>query len=204
MSGEREIGNLSVAFFDRQFARQSEAGDYALNPFETAVLPYLFGDVLDLGCGLGNLALSAARRGCRVTALDASPTAVHDLKRRADQAGLALTVEQADLRHYVFTRDYDCVVSIGLFMFFPPEQARASLAALPHHIRPGGVAAVNVLIEGTTFMDMFDPQGYYLFRAGELQAAFPGWTLEFEAIDAFPAPGGTLKRFETVVMRRPA
>lgn len=195
--------NHSVEFFDRQFARRAQTGEYALNPFEQAVLPYLFGEVLDLGCGLGNLALAAARRGCRVTALDASPTAVADLARRAGEASLDITVEQADLRLWRPSRLYDCVVSIGLFMFFPPEAARAALAALADCVRPGGIAAVNVLIEGTTFMDMFDPEGYYLFGQGEIERAFAGWRREYHRIEEFPAPGDTVKRFETVVMRRP-
>ena len=46
----------SVRFFETQFRRQLDGGDFALNPFERLALPYLKGDVLDLGCGLGNLA----------------------------------------------------------------------------------------------------------------------------------------------------
>src|SRR5574341_1763900 len=72
----------SVEFFDRQFERQVREAAYALNPFERAILPYLHGEVLDLGCGLGNLALAAAQAGCKVTALDASPSGIADLARR--------------------------------------------------------------------------------------------------------------------------
>ncbi len=68
----------SVRFFDTQFQRQINTGEFELNPFERLALPYLSGDVLDLGCGLGNLAVAAARAGCRVTALDGSPTGVRD------------------------------------------------------------------------------------------------------------------------------
>ena len=67
--------NRSVNFFDEQFRRQVAAGEYALNPFELAALPHLHGAVLDYGCGLGNLAVEAARRGCQVLALDASARA---------------------------------------------------------------------------------------------------------------------------------
>jgi len=193
----------ALEFFDRQFERQVEASDYALNPFERAALPHLSGEVLDLGCGLGNLALAAAERGCRVTALDASAPAIADLARRAGERGLALEAHGADLRHYVPARDYDCVVSIGLLMFFGCADARGLLARMRDAVRPGGVVAVNVLVEGTTYMEMFDPEAYRLFGSDELGEAFAGWEVLLSRREDFPAPGGTLKRFHTLLARRP-
>src|SRR5665647_2708874 len=64
--------NLSVRFFDTQFQQQVRQTDLPLNPFEQTALSYLHGHVLDYGCGLGNLAVAAAQRGCSVVALDAS------------------------------------------------------------------------------------------------------------------------------------
>jgi tellurite methyltransferase len=190
-------------FFDRQFERQVEASDYALNPFEQAVLPHLSGEVLDLGCGLGNLALAAAERGCRVTALDASATAVADLARRAAARGLALEAHGADLRHYVPARHYDCVVSIGLLMFFSCMDARGLLARMREAVRPGGLVAVNVLVEGTSYMEMFDPEAHCLFGHDELDEAFAGWEILLSRHEDFPAPGETLKRFHTLAARAP-
>jgi len=193
----------SVDFFERQFRRQAEAGDYALNPFERAILPHLRGDVLDLGCGLGNLAVAAARAGCHVIALDASPTAISDLARRAAKERLPVEALAADLRHYVPGGSYDCVVSVGLLMFFDCGIARALLGRLRDAVRPGGLAALNVLIEGTTYLDMFDPAGYCLFERDALTRAFERWEALVSAYEDFEAPGGTLKRFHTLVARRP-
>jgi tellurite methyltransferase len=193
----------ALEFFDRQFRRQAEAQDYALNPFERAVLPQLQGDVLDLGCGLGNLALAAAERGCRVTALDSSSTAIADLARRARERGVALEAHSADLRHYVPARDYDCVVSIGLLMFFACGDARRLLARMREAVRPGGLAAVNVLVEGTTYMEMFDPDAYCLFGRNELGDSFTGWEVLLSRHEDFPAPGNMLKRFHTLAARAP-
>lgn len=44
----------------------------------------------------------------------------------------------------------------------------------------------------------------YLFGESELLAAFAGWKTEYARIETFPAPNDTVKRFCTVVMRRPA
>src|SRR5215831_15636979 len=124
--------NRSVEFFDKQFQRQAAKRDFALNPFEKAILPFLSGEVLDLGCGLGNLAVVAATSGCRVTALDASPTAIRDLRRRAAEGKLSITAKEGDLQNMDVQGEFDCVVSIGLLMFFPPQAARKALSRIKH------------------------------------------------------------------------
>ena len=75
--------NRGIDFFDAQFRKQVAGGDFALNPFEKLALPYLRGRVLDYGCGLGNLAIEAARWGLAVTAGDASPAAIARSRRAA-------------------------------------------------------------------------------------------------------------------------
>jgi tellurite methyltransferase len=71
-------------------------------------------------------------------------------------------------------------------------------------VRPGGLAAINVLLEGTTYMAMFDPGGYCLFGRDELSNAFAGWEMVLSRHEDFPAPGDTVKRFHTLIARRPA
>ncbi len=193
----------SVRFFDTQFQRQVNAGEFELNPFERLTLPYLKGEVLDLGCGLGNLALEAARAGCRVIALDGSPTGIARLRETAACLALPVAAHEADLGHWVGDRDYDSIAAIGLLMFFPRERAEALLADIVAHVRPGGVVALNVLTEGTTFLAMFEPGHFHLFAPGALKAALPGWEVLVESVDQFPAPGDAVKVFDTVIARKP-
>lgn len=193
----------SVLFFERQFQRQVAAGEYALNDFERAALPHLFGDVLDAGCGLGNLSMAAARGGCTVSALDGSPTAIADLARRATAANLRVEAEAVDLAELAPERDFDGVVCIGAAMFLRCGPARDLLVRLRDAVRPGGIAAFTVLIEGTTYLDMFDEGAYCLFDEHELDALVHGWVVLHATTSEHAAPGDTLKRFRTVVARRP-
>ena len=193
---------VSVEFFESQFQRQVKAREFELNPFEGVALDYVQGDVLDLGCGLGNLALEAARRGCTVTAIDGSPTAIERIRAAANEGRLAVDAIQADLTDFQIEHDYDTIVAIGLLMFFIQSRALTLLGDIQAHVRRGGRAIVNVLVQGTTYMKMFAPRNYYLFGREELAGHFSGWVIESSRFDDFPAPGGTLKSFATLIARK--
>ena len=55
---------------------------------ELEALGGISGEVLDIGCGLGDNAIFLASRGHSVTGLDGSPTAIEQARSRAAQAGV--------------------------------------------------------------------------------------------------------------------
>ena len=194
----------SVDFFESQFQRQVRDQEYALNPFEILALEYVKGSVLDLGCGLGNFSLEAGRRGHPVLAVDASPTAVARLNEDAKREGLPVRGIQADIENWTIAESYDTIVVIGLLMFFRHETALKLLTATQEHVKPGGRAIVNVLIEGTTYLGMFDPDNYCLFRRNELEERFDGWNILEPLTQTFPAPEDTRKEFSTLIAEQPS
>lgn len=195
--------NSSIAFFDSQFQQQVRDQDFKLNPFELTALPHLKGRALDFGCGLGNLAIAAAERGCSVLALDASRSAISNLRQRALDEALPVEAIEADLRHHEIGEEFDCVVSIGLLMFFDCATATRVLSMLQACVRPGGVAVINVLIEGTTYLDMFQPDHYCLLARDELERRFTGWTIIHSEFRDFDAPDGRIKSFVTLIAQKP-
>ena len=196
--------NHSVRFFETQFQKQVRDNEFALNPFEKLALKYLKGEILDLGAGLGNLSLEAGRRGHSVLAVEASPTAVTRINRDAREEGLAVKAVREDIKQWRFDKTYDTIVAIGLLMFFPRNTALRLLHEIQENIEPGGVAIINTLIEGTTYMGMFEPDKYYLFAKGELEQLFSTWTILESVNQSFPAPEGTVKEFSTVVAEKSA
>lgn len=197
------MASRSIDFFDAQFRRQIAADDYALNPFEQAALPFVRGRVLDLGCGLGNLAVAAARSGCRVVAVDASLPAVVRIAEVSRAENLGMTAVVCDVSAYRLAGEYDTIIAIGLLMFMAREPALELLSQIAHHVAPGGCAVINVLVEGTTYLEMFDPGGWCLFGRDEIESRFAGWKIELSRHETFAAPGGTVKAFSTVIARKP-
>lgn len=195
--------NKSVEFFETQFQRQVRERDYALNPFETVALDFLTGTVLDLGAGLGNLSLEAGRRGHHVVAVEASPTAVARINADAKRERLPVRAIQANIESWLIDQSYDTIVAIGLLMFFRRDRAFELLRAIQDRVNPGGRAIVNVLIEGTTFLGMFQQESYYLFSHNELEERFADWAILLSRNQTFPAPGDTRKEFSTVVAEKP-
>jgi 2-polyprenyl-3-methyl-5-hydroxy-6-metoxy-1,4-benzoquinol methylase len=93
--------------------------------------------VLDVAAGSGNAAISAARRGARVTASDFVEPLLEVAQARARIEGLSLATAVADAHELPFEDDsFDVVLSTFGAMFVPDQQRAAD--ELVRVCRPGG------------------------------------------------------------------
>jgi len=115
--------------------------------------------VLDSGAGTGGAALELARRGHKVTAIDASLAMVARTRERASATGLVIETSTMDGQNLTFPdASFDAALSVlGVILF--PDAARG-LSELRRVVRPGGRIA---LVTWTA------PEAYEL--VGELRAA---------------------------------
>lgn len=97
--------------------------------------------LLDVGCGAGQLALIAARRGATVTGCDIAANWLEKARARADAEGLTVTFELGDAEALPYVDgQFDVVTSLVGAMFAPrPDKVSAELARV---CRPGGMLAM--------------------------------------------------------------
>jgi len=102
-------------------------------------------DVLDIGCGAGDLSLLAAgfvgREGT-VLGVDRSKDSLALARRRVEAAGLGnVRFEPADLDHFNPVQTFDALV--GRFVVLFLKHPVATLARLSARVRPGGLVVLQ-------------------------------------------------------------
>jgi SAM-dependent methyltransferase len=99
-------------------------------------------EVLDVACGTGVVAVTAARRGARVRGLDLSPVLLEDARENAAVAGASIEFIEGDVEALPYPdAAFDAVLSQFGHMFAPrPEVAVREMLRV---LRPGGRIAFS-------------------------------------------------------------
>lgn len=158
-------------------------------------------EVLDLGAGVGRNALALARKGHRVSALDAAPTGLAVIREIATREGLAVTTHEAMMTSLPFADgSMDHVLSWNVIYHGDETVVRQSISEIARVLRPGGTFLGTMLsarripveqakapgheISRNTWV--FDGEGdkthpHYFCEAVDLVALFEGfepWRIE--------------------------
>jgi ubiquinone/menaquinone biosynthesis C-methylase UbiE len=98
--------------------------------------------VLDVACGIGGVALRAARRGADASGVDISADQLAKARRAAEAEGLAIRFDEGDCQELPYAEAaFDAVASVFGAIFAPDHERTA--AELSRVCRPGGRLALT-------------------------------------------------------------
>jgi cyclopropane-fatty-acyl-phospholipid synthase len=131
--------------------------------------------ILEIGCGWGGFAETAARQGYRVTGITLSEEQLAYARDRIERAGLSDRVELRLQDYRDLDQQYDHVVSIEMFEAVGEEWWPTYFAKVNQCLRPGGRAALQVItIDEKAFAHYRDNPDFiqlYVFPGGMLPPA---------------------------------
>lgn len=128
------------------------------------------GRALDLACGAGRHALLLARRGWRVTAVDASRVGIEITKERARALGVEIDARIADLEGAEFEIERDAYDLICDFYYLQ----RNLWPKIHDGLRAGGIVVAAIhLVDDEAESGNTD----FLLQPGDLRAEFSDWEI---------------------------
>jgi SAM-dependent methyltransferase len=109
-------------------------------PFYAAQVRDQGGDVLELACGTGRIALALARQGVNVTGLDLSPAMVAKAQAKVAAEGLRARFAVADMRRFSVERRFEtiAIVDRSLQHLQSVEDFDECLASVRRHLASNG------------------------------------------------------------------
>jgi len=102
--------------------------------------------VLDLGCGTGALTLRAAQKGARVKGIDVNPQMLEIAQQRANEAGLAQSIEFAEMGVAELDSEeddsYDVVLRGLCLSELTADELAYTLKEVKRILKPGGLLLI--------------------------------------------------------------
>lgn len=174
MMGQGEQRNPAYTALGRFYDRLiNQDYDYWL-----AYVQQLFGDfdeapqqILDIGCGTGNITIPLAALGYGVVGVDASDSMLKTAREKAAQAGVSIDFVQQHVQDLSLAGMFDAAISTCDSLNYVLEEGamREAFARIRQHLRPGGLFLFDLNSElklsavygGNAFAELYEDFAYF-------------------------------------------
>jgi SAM-dependent methyltransferase len=179
-----------------------ECGGYAADlPLWELLASEANGPVLELGCGIGRVALRLARAGFEVTALDRDRELLAELERRAATRGLPVTAVAGDARELRLPGRFALIAApMQLAQLLGAAGRAGALASAAEHLTGNGRLAVSLLAGEPETPRRAPPplpdvleRGGWIYSSLPVQARRSGDRLEVRRLRQVVSPSGELR-----------
>lgn len=133
---------LRSIFFSLWYLLRKPPWDTGVSPPELLahIANHPPGRALDLGCGTGTNAITLAKHGWQVTAVDFALPAIRSARAKARRAGVQVDFRAADVTRLEDVHGpFDLVLDIGCFHTLDQAGKQRYVANLKRLLAPGGV-----------------------------------------------------------------
>lgn len=146
--------------------------------------------ILDAGCGPGRIAVELASRGARVTGVDLIRPFLNAAHDSAEDEGVSLDLEQADLRTYVRPEAFDAAVSLYTSFGYCDtiEEDLQILKNIAASVKTGGwfileMTGREIAVRDFTEGEWFERGGFTVLTQFEVVGAWEGLRSRWMLID---------------------
>jgi SAM-dependent methyltransferase len=97
--------------------------------------------ILDVGCGTGGHSVLLARRGYKVSGIDASRVMISKAREKSKGHGSGLTFQTADIRKFDLKKRFDACISMFAVLNYITETdgILKALGNIRRHLKPGSI-----------------------------------------------------------------
>lgn len=131
---------------------------------------------IDVGAGEGRDSVYMAEQGLDVLAVDVAPNGLEKAQRLADERGVEIGTEPADVNDLELARPVDVVYAIGSVQYLRPENRSVQFDHFKDQTRPGGVHAMFAFVDRDDVPTAPDwGENEHFYDRTELQEYYRDW-----------------------------
>lgn len=102
--------------------------------------------ILDLYCGYGRHAIELAKRGYKVTGIDATQAFLDIAYNKAEEEGVDVIFRLCDMREMTYAGEFDAIINMfAAFGYFTDEENARVIQRISEALKPGGLFLIDLL-----------------------------------------------------------